>query len=148
MKNLNDLYEIIRIELSLDSERYLSFGFIENQTTIAIHHQNMIANDDSESQLIEAGHQYDITINRISTKLLEKPYKSSCYDYNKKNNGIESRKQCIDYCVIDLYKNKCNCIPIHLSNTLQLLNLSSKTICSRKVCSLLCFYYLSIFLSI
>ena len=133
MKNLNDLSEIIRIEFNLNLDRYLTLGFIENQTTLAIHHQNMIANDESESQLIEAGHQYDITINKISTKLLEKPYKTSCFDYNKKNKEIESRKHCIDKCIIDLYKAKCRCIPIHLTNTLHLLNASSQTVCGRKV---------------
>ena len=98
----------------------------------------MIGNRDTETQVLEGGHKYDISINKISTKLLEKPYKTMCYNYDKKYSEIKSRKQCIDDCVLRLYKDNCNCIPTHLTNTLQLLNSSANTVCSRIV-SDLCF---------
>ena len=127
------MYEIIRIELSLDYDRNLHLPFIRNETTIAIHHQSMIAGSVGDALHVEAGHQYDITVNKITTNLLPEPYKSHCFDYSGRKDDIGSRKQCIDYCVLDLYKDKCNCVPIYLTNTLQLLNQSSNPICTHKV---------------
>ncbi|XP_054157130.1 uncharacterized protein LOC128955480 [Oppia nitens] len=84
----------------------------------------------NERQELMAGHRYEFTVNRIVSKLLEKPYKTSCHWYGKWGNGIQSRHQCIDNCVIGLYRDKCRCLPIHLTNTVMLLNASEPTVCT------------------
>lgn len=134
MKNLNDLYEIIRIELVLDFERFLSLPFVRNETTIAIHHQNVVSDSVADALRLEAGHRFDITVHKITTNLMAEPYKSQCFDYSRRKDGIGSRKQCIDYCTLKLYKDKCDCIPIDLSDTLQLLSPRQSVICTHKVC--------------
>jgi len=133
VRNLNDINEILSIEFKLDFHKYLTLGIIENYTTLAIHHQKMLPNMGTERQLIEFSQQYDITINMISSKLLPKPYKTMCHYYNSRNNGIMSREDCIDNCVVDLYRDKCECRPYYLTNAIQLLNSSTQSVCSRQV---------------
>ncbi len=138
-KNLNDINEIMSIEFKLDFNKYMTLGFIENQTTLAIHHQKMLPNKETRTQSIVGEYQYDITINKILSKLLPKPYKTMCHYYNGKNNGLMSREDCINNCVVEMYKEKCQCRPYYLTNAIQLLNSLNQTVCSRQVSSFLFF---------
>jgi hypothetical protein len=81
---------------------------------IAIHPSNMIPDPVNypNKVLYEWWRFYPITYWKTVSYLLEPPYETNCRFYNiRDQNNLQSHYDCVAKCIIEMYRNKCKCLP-------------------------------------
>lgn len=147
--------DILRLEIDFGKLNSLD----EVEASIAIHHGNELPNSWHRVSKIKPGNKYLTSFSKIIEKRLPPPYKTQCKDYtikvdyaptngnyNDTDNGesqndnnmgrdfsIRSQYECIDQCLLDLYRQKCNCLPADINIRRQLLK-PTDSFCTNAKC--------------
>ena len=62
------------------------------------------------------GIKYDIYFSKTLSKLLPPPYETQCTNYQIEDpNQPQSRADCVDKCIVKIWKTLCNCTPSHIN---------------------------------
>src|SRR5437899_3281622 len=68
--------------------------------------------------------RYEIHFSVTTAKLLKSPYRTRCYDYQsaRPEGHAISADQCVNACLLKIYRERGNCLPFHRRIRLTLSN--------------------------
>lgn len=139
--------DILRLEIDFGKANLAD----DIEASVSIHHGNELPTSWHRVSKIKPGNKYITSFSKITEKRLPPPYETKCKNYGIKvdyaedsnsnetdeaagrESSVRSRYECIDQCLIDLYRQKCNCLPADINIRRQLLK-PTDSFCTNPKC--------------
>jgi hypothetical protein len=116
-----DIYQSVRDEVGLainiiltfNSSNYIDVAKLGDES-ITLHETTAVPTEGKRRRL-KPGTNYDIFFTKILTINLPPPYTTGCEQYQVFNPSVpQSRVDCVDRCIKEIYYNSCSCYPLHV----------------------------------
>lgn len=139
--------DLLRLEIDFGRNTLID----DIEASVSIHQGTELPNSWQKVSKIKPGNKYMASFSKIVEKRLPSPYVTACKNYGYREeatqsevgnssspvamdrNTARSRYECIDQCLLDLYRQKCNCLPADINIRRQLLK-PSDSFCTNAKC--------------
>lgn len=144
--------DLVRLEIDFGKSTLAD----DIEVSMAIHQGNELPSSWQKVSKLKPGNKYMTSFSKIIEKRLPSPYSTKCRMYgmkedddgmdsrngssnatpsmnNSKNRSVRSRYECVDVCLLELYRQKCNCLPTDISIRRQLLK-PTDSFCTNPKC--------------
>ncbi|RWS14527.1 Amiloride-sensitive cation channel 5-like protein [Dinothrombium tinctorium] len=129
------------VSIEIDFPESVNDQFYEDrEATLIIHQANELPNFNQKLSKIKPGQDYIISFSKITEKRMQPPFRPGCKAYNSRVRDAESkyyissRRECVNSCIIRLYREYCQCLPSNLNIHRDLIY-SSDAFCGEVQCS-------------
>ncbi|RWS26743.1 Amiloride-sensitive cation channel 5-like protein [Leptotrombidium deliense] len=115
--------------------------FEDREATFMLHQANELPNFNGKITKLKPGQDYIISYSKTTEKRMKPPFKPGCQSYNNYASRdsdnkyfIGSKRECINHCIINSYKENCQCLPSNLNIHRDLIY-SSDVFCGEMQCN-------------